>query len=90
MLHQTVLFITSRHGQHRKHRSSIVALVSVAAETYLTNFCLETGCKTPLFYCCWRYLAMAPVFKVTAYQHIYTPQYVKAGGAYSNHWDLRV
>jgi hypothetical protein len=35
------LLITSLHGPHRKHHSSIVALVSVAAETYLPNRCLE-------------------------------------------------
>jgi hypothetical protein len=40
---QTVLLIESRRGLHRKHRSSIIALVSVAAETCLPNRCLETG-----------------------------------------------
>jgi hypothetical protein len=43
----TVLVITSRHGQHRKHSSSIVAFVSVAAGTCLPNCCPEMGCATP-------------------------------------------
>jgi hypothetical protein len=69
LLH-TVLLIISRHGPHRKRRSSIVALVSVAAETCLPSRCLETGCITPFFYCyvrvcCGRYLAMAAVYRVT-------------------------
>jgi dolichol kinase len=68
---QTVLLITSRHGPHRKHRSSIVALVSVAAETCLPNRCLETSCLTPSFscclhVCCGRYLATTADYRVTA------------------------
>jgi hypothetical protein len=38
----TVLVITSRHGLHRKHRSSIVVFVSVAAGTSLLSRCPET------------------------------------------------
>jgi hypothetical protein len=37
----------SRHGPHRKHRSSIVAFVSVAAGTCLLLCFPETGCVTP-------------------------------------------
>jgi hypothetical protein len=68
---ETVLLITSRHGPHRKHCSSIVALVSVVAETCLPNRCLQTDCINPSFYCCvrvcWgRYLATATVYRITA------------------------
>jgi hypothetical protein len=38
----TVLVITSRHGPHGKHRSSILAFVSVAAETF-TELLLRNG-----------------------------------------------
>jgi hypothetical protein len=38
----TVLVITTRHGPHRKHRSSIV-FVSIAAVTCLPSRCLETA-----------------------------------------------
>jgi hypothetical protein len=38
----TVLVITSRHGPHSKHRSSIVACVFVAAGTCLPSHCPET------------------------------------------------
>jgi hypothetical protein len=80
LLLHTVLVITSRHGLHRNHRSSIVALVSVAAETRLLNHCLKTSCITPLFYCCMHvccghYLATAAVYRVTAYQWVSIPQY---------------
>jgi hypothetical protein len=51
LLLQTVLLVTSWHGTHRKHRSSVVTLVSIAAETWLLNCCLETGCITPFLYC---------------------------------------
>jgi hypothetical protein len=76
---QSVLLITTRHGPHRKHRSSIVAYMSVAAETCLPNRCLETGCIAQFFYCCvrvccGRYLATAATYTVTAYQRVYTPQ----------------
>jgi hypothetical protein len=37
------LLITSLHGPHRKHRSSIVAFVSVAAGTCLPSRCPETA-----------------------------------------------
>jgi hypothetical protein len=37
------LLITSRHGPHRKHRSSIVAFMSIATGTYLPSCCLETA-----------------------------------------------
>jgi hypothetical protein len=39
--------VVSRHGPHRKHRCSIFALVSAAAETCLPNRFLEMGCITP-------------------------------------------
>jgi hypothetical protein len=38
-----VLVITSRHGPHRKHRSSIVGWVFIAAETCLRSCCPETA-----------------------------------------------
>jgi hypothetical protein len=38
-----VLVITSLHGPHRKHCSSIVALVSIATGTYLPSCCPETA-----------------------------------------------
>jgi hypothetical protein len=47
LITRTVLAINSRHGPHRKHRSSIVVFVSVAAGTCLRNRCPETGCVTP-------------------------------------------
>jgi hypothetical protein len=51
-----VLVITSRNGAHRKHRSSIVAFLSVAAGTFLPSCCSETAAartkQTPFFYCC--------------------------------------
>jgi hypothetical protein len=37
------LRITSRHGPHRKHSASIVALVSVAAGMCFPSCCLETS-----------------------------------------------
>jgi hypothetical protein len=37
-----VLAITSRHGPHRKHRSSIVGCAFVATGTCLPSCCLET------------------------------------------------
>jgi hypothetical protein len=43
----TVLVIISRRGPRRKHRSSIVAFVSVAAGTCLPSCFPETGCVTP-------------------------------------------
>jgi hypothetical protein len=43
----TVLTINSRHELHRKHRSSIVAFLSVTAETCLLSRCPETGCVIP-------------------------------------------
>jgi hypothetical protein len=66
-----VFKITPLHGPHRKHRSSIVARVSISAGTRLRSHCLKTGCITPLFYgaCvgahCGRYLATAHVYRVT-------------------------
>jgi hypothetical protein len=59
--------MTPRRGPHRKSRSSIVARVFVSAGTCLPSRCLETGCITPLFYCCVlvccrRYLATAAVY----------------------------
>jgi hypothetical protein len=39
----TDLIIISRHGPHRKHRSSIVAFKSVAAGTCLSSCCLKTA-----------------------------------------------
>jgi hypothetical protein len=39
----TVLVITSRHGPHRKHRSSVVAFVSVATGKCLPSCCPETA-----------------------------------------------
>jgi hypothetical protein len=82
---QIVLLLTSLHGPHRKHRSSIVALVSVAAETSLPTRCLETRCITPFFYCCLRvfcrrYLATA------AQQQVHTPQYLWKQSAQRNLW----
>jgi hypothetical protein len=64
LLLQILLLVTSRHGQYRKHCSTIVVLVSVVAETCLPNCCLETAFITPFFhYCvrvnCGRYLATA-------------------------------
>jgi hypothetical protein len=41
------LFITSRHGPHRKHTSSIVAFGSVAAGTCLSSRCPETALVYP-------------------------------------------
>jgi hypothetical protein len=38
----TVVAMTSRHAPHRKHRYSIVAFVSFAAETCLLSRCPET------------------------------------------------
>jgi hypothetical protein len=50
------LLITSRHGLHRKHRSSIV-FVSVATGTCVPSRGPWFGPqKTPFFYCCVRYL----------------------------------
>jgi hypothetical protein len=54
----------------------------VVVEACLPIRCLETGSITLLFYsrvrvCCGRYLATATVYRVTAYQRIYTPQYLK-------------
>jgi hypothetical protein len=68
---QTDLLITTRHGPSRKHRSSVIVLASSAADTFLLNSCLETGCINPLFYChvsvgCERYLATAAVYRVTS------------------------
>jgi hypothetical protein len=40
---ETVLVIISRHGPHRKHRTSTVACVLVAAGTCLPSRCLETA-----------------------------------------------
>jgi hypothetical protein len=40
--YRTVLVITSRQGSHRKHRSFIVAFVSVAAGMCLPSCCPET------------------------------------------------
>jgi hypothetical protein len=43
--------ITSRYGPHRKHSSSIVAFVSVAAGTCLRNRCPETALVyTPIWW----------------------------------------
>jgi hypothetical protein len=42
----TLLVITSWHGQHRKHRSYIVACVFVDAGTCILSSCPETGCMT--------------------------------------------
>jgi hypothetical protein len=41
-----VLVITSRHEPNRKHHSSVVACVVVAAGMCLPNCCPETGCIT--------------------------------------------
>jgi hypothetical protein len=38
-----LFFITTLHGPHRKHRSSIVACVFVSAGTCLPNCCSETA-----------------------------------------------
>jgi hypothetical protein len=67
------LLLTSRHGPHRKHRSSIVAFVSVAAGTSLQRCFPETAVArtTENTYCCalvcrGRYLATAAVYRLTA------------------------
>jgi hypothetical protein len=69
------LLITSRHGQHRKHRSSIVAFVFVAAGTCLPRLCPETAAARTtentflllcLRVCCGRYLTTAAVYIVSA------------------------
>jgi hypothetical protein len=39
----TVMVINSRHGPHRKHSSSIISFVSVAAGTCLPSCCPETA-----------------------------------------------
>jgi hypothetical protein len=44
----------------------------------LPSRCLETGCITPLFYCCGRYTAPAAVYIVTVYQRVQTPQYTSS------------
>jgi hypothetical protein len=57
----TVLVIISRHGPHRKHRSSIVAWVIISAGTCLPSCCPETAIvnlpiSQPLHSnCCTRY-----------------------------------
>jgi hypothetical protein len=66
-----VFKITPQCGPHWKHHSSIVAHVFVSVGTCLPSRCLETGCITKLFYCCmrvccWRYLAMTAIYRVTA------------------------
>jgi hypothetical protein len=42
----TVLVLDSRHGPHKKHRSSIVAFLSVTAGTCLPSCFPETYCLT--------------------------------------------
>jgi hypothetical protein len=42
------LLITSQHGPHRKHRSSIVSFVPVAVGTCLLSHCPETALVYPL------------------------------------------
>jgi hypothetical protein len=42
LISPTVLFINSLHGSSRKHRSSVVAFLSVAAGTCLPSCCSET------------------------------------------------
>jgi hypothetical protein len=68
-----VLAITSRHEPHSIHCSSIVAIVSVAAGTFLPSHCLETASARTtentvillrVFFR--RYLATASVYRVTA------------------------
>jgi hypothetical protein len=59
----TVLVITSRHGPHIKHSSSIVAFVFIAAGKCLLSHCVEKG------RCLFTYLA------VVAWQRMYTLQY---------------
>jgi hypothetical protein len=69
----TVLVITSRHGPHRKHSSSTVAFVSIAAGTCLPSCCPETAASritentVLLFFraCCGRYLVTAAVYRAT-------------------------
>jgi hypothetical protein len=47
----TVHFITSQHGPHRKHRSSIAE----------SNCCLADRAKAPFLYCCLQTVVQSPI-----------------------------
>jgi hypothetical protein len=49
----------------RKHCSPIVCLF-ISVGMCSPSHCLETGCITRLFCCCWPYLATSTVYRVTA------------------------
>jgi hypothetical protein len=73
----TVLVKTSWHGPHRKHRSSIVACIFVAAGTCLLSCCPETAVVySPISwslhnYCCTRYNRNTNFIVMTIYRHYF-------------------
>jgi hypothetical protein len=68
-----LFFITTSHGPHRKHRSSVVACVFVSAGTCVPSLCSETVFR--LFSFCIATVVLIVYFEVFVWQRLYTPQY---------------